>query len=80
MPDDTTKGPSKIPIDMSGPNGNIFSIMGLAKQVCKDIGKEFEPIQKEMNDSGDYFKVLEIFEREFGDYYELENKPKNNNI
>lgn len=64
----TNKKPrGKIEIDLTGPSGNAFAIMGVAKGIAKQLGKDFEPIMKEMM-SGDYENLLAVMEREFGDY------------
>jgi len=64
----------KIEIDLSGPNGNAFVILGIASELCKQLNKQlgvtikdWDKIQTEMT-SGDYDHLIEVFEREFGDY------------
>ncbi len=54
-------------IDISGPMGNAFCLLGLASQYAKDLNKDSEKIKEEMT-SGDYENLLFVFEREFGDY------------
>ena len=60
----------KIEIDLTGPEGNAFVLMGYAKSVCRKLGIDFKPILNEMRES-DYTHLLEVFEREFGDYFIL---------
>lgn len=60
----------QIGIDLNGPDGNSFVLMGHAKRYAKQLGKESKPIIEEMM-SGDYEHLLAVFEREFGDYVTL---------
>jgi len=62
----------KIEIDLTGPNGNAFSLMATAKQLTKTLngrrGNEYlnwEDIQSDMI-SGDYEHLLEVMEKHFG--------------
>lgn len=54
-------------IDLSGPKGNAFYLLGVAKRLCKQVGEDSEPIISETQ-SGDYSHLLEVFKREFGDF------------
>lgn len=62
---------SKPVIDLTGPDGNAYCLMGYAKGWAKDIGKDWNPIHADMM-SGDYEHLLAVIEREFGDYVILE--------
>ena len=67
-----TKQPqTEIVIDLTGPDGNAFALMGYAKRLAKQIGIEPQPIIEEMM-SGDYENLLEVFDRNFGDFVILE--------
>jgi hypothetical protein len=67
-----TKQPqTKIVIDLTGPDGNAFALMGYAKRLARQIGIEPQPIIEEMM-SGDYENLLEVFDRNFGDFVILE--------
>lgn len=60
-------------IDLSGPEGNAFALLGLANSLAKQIGMEKEDIDnliKEMT-SGDYENLIKVFDREFGMIYDL---------
>lgn len=57
----------KPEIDLTGPNGNVFFLMGTAKKWAKDLGKDPDAIIAEMK-SGDYENAVQVFEREFGDF------------
>ncbi len=67
-----TKQPqTEIVIDLTGPDGNAFVLMGYAKRLSRQIGIEPQPIIEEMM-SGDYENLLEVFDRNFGDFVILE--------
>jgi hypothetical protein len=57
----------KIEIDLTGPEGNAFCLIGIARKLCKQLEKEFEPIQTKMM-SGDYENLVKVFDDEFGDF------------
>ena len=59
-----------IEIDLTGPDGNAFALMGYGKRLAKQLDIEWKPIQDEMM-SGNYEHLLEVFDREFGDYVTL---------
>ncbi len=60
------KGPvDKIFIDIDGPNGNAYYLLGVAKDLCKQIGKNPEKIIAKMT-SGDYINLLKVFDKYFG--------------
>ena len=61
------KRAGKIEIDLTGPDGNAFVLMGLAKRWAKDLGLDGEMITKEMM-MGDYENLLDVIEHYFGDY------------
>ena len=63
------KKEKRLEIDLNGPSGNAFCLIGTAKRLARNVGKElkWEEIYKEMI-SGDYENLLKVFEREFGDY------------
>ena len=60
----TTEG---IIIDLTGPQGNAFFLMGTAKKFCKQLGYDGSPIIYDMM-SGDYENLIEVFEKHFGDF------------
>jgi len=59
--------PGTIEVDLTGPDGNAFVLMGLAKRWARDLGLDGELIQKEMM-MGDYENLLDVIEHYFGDY------------
>ena len=58
-----------IVVDLTGPDGNAFALMGLASRLAKQLGIE-RPTAEMM--SGDYENLLEVFDKNFGDYVILE--------
>jgi len=62
---------SEIVIDLTGPDGNAFVLMGYAKSFAKQMGMDSKTIIDEMM-SGDYENLLEVFDKHFGDFVILE--------
>jgi hypothetical protein len=63
-----------IVIDLTGPDGNAFALMGYAKNFAKQLGWEKERSQSLITEmmSGDYEHLLQVFDREFGEFVILE--------
>ena len=59
-----------ITVDLKGPQGNAFYLMGYAQTLADNIGVDAEPIIEDMQ-SGDYGHLCEVFLEHFGDYVEL---------
>ena len=59
-----------VEIDLSGPDGNANVLLAAAKRFCRDLSIDAEPILQEMR-SGSYEQLVEVFEREFGDFVTL---------
>ncbi len=57
-------------IDLSGPGGNAFAIMGNAKSYAKQLGLDGDAIVAEMQ-QGDYENLLKVFDSYFGKYVDL---------
>ena len=55
----------EIEIDLSGPEGNAFVLMGYAERLAKEDGLDPEPILAEMM-SGDYPNLVRTLDRYFG--------------
>ena len=66
--DEKRKG--KIEVDLTGPDGNAFVLLGMARGLCKGLGKDFNEIHVRMTESN-YENLINIFEEEFGDYVDL---------
>jgi hypothetical protein len=62
-------------IDLSGPNGNAFALMATARTWSKQLGKEWQPILKDMQ-SGNYHHLLDVMDREFPHLIDWENDPR----
>lgn len=60
-----------IHINLSGPQGNAFYLLSAAQKFSKQLGYDFDEIQKEMTSSG-YENLLEVFHEYFGDYVVFE--------
>jgi hypothetical protein len=60
-----------VVIDLTGPDGNAFALMGYARSFAKRIGTDPTPIVEEMT-SGDYENLLLVFDKYFGDFVILE--------
>ena len=56
----------RIEVDLTGPQGNAFCVLGLAHDLAKQTGKDWEDIRKRMT-SGEYDNLINVFEAEFGD-------------
>ena len=59
-----------LEIDLTGPQGNAFVLMGYASNLAKQLKKDEDAIKEDMK-SGDYEHLIEVFDREFGDYVTL---------
>jgi hypothetical protein len=60
----------KREIDLTGPQGNAFCLIGIARNWGKELGKDTKAITTEMM-SGDYENLVCVFDREFGDICDL---------
>ena len=63
-----------IIVDLTGPDGNAYALMGYANRFAKQLG--YTPQQRgdlttEMMGS-DYENLLEVFDKNFGDFVILE--------
>ena len=63
-----------IVVDLTGPDGNAFALMGLATRLAKQLDIDSHTIKvittKMM--SGDYENLLKVFDKYFGDFVILE--------
>jgi len=59
-------------IDLTGPDGNAYCLLGYAKTYCDQLKgtKDWDKISAEMK-SGDYENLVAVFDREFGDFVTL---------
>ncbi len=54
-----------ITIDLTGPQGNAFYLLGTAKNLAKQLGLNEVEIMEEMK-SGDYDHLVQTFDNYFG--------------
>ncbi len=59
-----------IEIDLTGPQGNAYYILGTASNLAKQLGLDGTKILSEMK-GGDYENLLQVFEKYFGEYVTL---------
>ena len=61
-------------IDLTGPDGNAYYLLGTAMNLCKQIGissERTEEILDEMK-SSDYENLIKVFDKYFGKLIDLE--------
>ena len=60
-----------VVIDLTGPDGNAFALMGYAKRFAKQLDLDGDKIIADMM-SGDYENLLQVFDKYFGSFVILE--------
>lgn len=60
----------KKEIDLLGPEGNAFVLMGYAQQYARQLGLDADAIVRQMM-KGDYENLIKVFDKYFGDYVDL---------
>lgn len=71
-------GDERRPIDLSGPTGNAFALIAIARRYSVDRGDPPERtamIERELR-AVDYRHLLGVFEREFGQTVRFVNDPR----
>ena len=58
-------------IDLTGPQGNAYFLMGQAGRYARQLGLDGDQIVNEMK-SGNYENLVQVFDRYFGDDVILE--------
>ena len=66
---------SIIRIDLDGPNGNAFYLLGTAQQLAKQCGLDDVMITEEMQ-SGDYMNLVKTMDKYFPFVVFETNNPK----
>lgn len=63
-----------IVIDLTGPDGNAFALMGMAQNFGRQLGWSKDQTQDLINEmmDGDYEHLIQVFDREFGNFVILE--------
>lgn len=62
---------TEIVIDLTGPQGNAFFLLGYAKRLAKQLYIDVDTVLDEMQ-GGDYENLVQVFDNYFGDYIVLE--------
>lgn len=60
----------KPEIDLRGPQGNAFYLLGVAMDLAKQLDLKWRYIEDELT-SGDYEHLIEKFDEHFGEYVDL---------
>ena len=60
----------RLEINLGGPEGNAFVLLGYAKRFCKDLSINWETVIKEMT-SGNYENLISVFDKYFGTFVTL---------
>jgi len=58
---------SHMEIDLTGPQGNAFFLLGTAQRLGKQLGLDTDMILTEMRAS-DYENLVNVFDQYFGDF------------
>jgi hypothetical protein len=61
----------RVIIDLTGPEGNAFSLLAYANRYARALNLDEEMITKEMQ-SSDYENLVMTFDKYFGEYVTLE--------
>jgi hypothetical protein len=56
---------NQLEVDLTGPEGNSFYLIGLTKKLCKMLGMSPDSIIEDMT-SSDYEHLIRVFDRNFG--------------
>lgn len=62
---------SPILIDLTGPDGNAFTLLGYASKLAKQMDLDRNKILQEMQ-SGDYENLISVFDSYFGSIVTIE--------
>jgi len=67
------KRKGKIEIDLTGPQGNAYALMGFATKYARQLEHPEEAIKTMIDDmkSSDYEHLIQVFDDNFGDYVDL---------
>jgi len=68
------KQKSELTIDLTGPDGNAFVLLGFAKSLGSQLGLSALAIQGILEEMklADYEHLVQTFDKHFGDYVVLE--------
>ena len=65
--------PGRIEIDLSGPQGNAFVLLGMAEEFAKQLGYDELETSALLTDmqSSDYNHLINVFDNAFGSFVTL---------
>lgn len=58
-------------IDLTGPQGNAYFLLGTASNAAKELGLDPNEVTTKMK-AGDYEHLIQTFDRYFGEHFILE--------
>ena len=61
---------TEIVIDLTGPVGNVFNLIGQGTRFCRQLGLDRDKFTNEMM-SGDYDHAVQTFDNYFGHFVTL---------
>ena len=61
---------NKLEIDLTGPDGNVFYIIGQGRKFCKQLGLDTNEFTTKMM-SSDYENAVTTFDEYFGEFVTL---------
>jgi hypothetical protein len=61
---------NKLEIDLTGPDGNAFVLLGYAKRLSRELDLDHKQILDEMME-GNYENLINVFDKYFGDFVDL---------
>ena len=64
------KSHRKTEIDITGPHGNTYYLLGTARALAKQFNLNEKAILEEMKES-DYENLVTVFDKHFGEYVDL---------
>ena len=67
---DKSEMSKNIEIDLNGPQGNAFALMGYARGYAKQLGLDGDKIIEDMM-SGDYDHLVDVMDENFGEFITL---------
>lgn len=59
-----------VEIDLTGPDGNAFALIGYARKLADQLGLDKNKIQSEMM-AGNYENLINVFDKHFGEFVTL---------
>ena len=69
--------PSKLVIDLDGPDGNVFQILALAQTYCNQLNWDYDKFDAEVKFfANNYEDVIGLFDQWFGAFCDLETSQE----